>query len=75
MTPAAPVPGNRGRPGGWEGKVLPPTLQAALVCEVATCPASLLPVGPCWDLVPAWQPVGLGEAPACLSAPRQRQPS
>lgn len=36
---AAALPGR-----GW-GHV-PPHLRAALVCEVANCPASLLPVGP-----------------------------
>lgn len=51
MTPAAPTLGNRGRLWGWEGRghlLLP--IQAALVCEVATCPASLLPVNPLFGL-------------------------
>lgn len=47
MTLAAPMLGNRGRPGGREDQGHPPPpLQAALVCEVAICPASLLPVSP-----------------------------
>lgn len=51
MTPAAPTLGNRGRLWGWEGRGhLPLPLQAALVCEVATCPASLLPVSPLFGL-------------------------
>lgn len=68
MTLAAAMLGNGGRPGGWEARGrLPPILWAALVCEVANWPASLLPVGPCLDLVPAWQPVGSGEAPPRLA--------
>lgn len=41
------VLGNRGGPGGWEGRGhLPPTPWAAVVCDIANCPASsLLPVG------------------------------
>lgn len=49
MTRAAAMLGNRGGPGGQEGRGrLPSTPQAALVCDVADCPASLLPVGPIW---------------------------
>lgn len=64
MTLAAPMLGNGGRPGGWEGQGhLPPLLQAALVCEVATCPASLLPVGPLFGLSACLAACGVRRSP------------
>lgn len=49
--PGYPHVGEQGQAWGLGGQGhLPPTLQAALVCEVATCPASLLPAGPLFGL-------------------------
>lgn len=64
MTLAVPMLGNRDRPGGWEGQGhLPPTLQDALVCEVATCPASLLPVSPLFGLSACLAACSVGRSP------------
>lgn len=53
MTLAAPVPRSRGCLGAGRTGQSPPSLQAAPL------PLSFPLVGPCLDLVPAWQPVGL----------------
>lgn len=70
MTLAIPILGNRDRPRGWEGQGhLPPTLQDALVCEVATCPASLLPVSPLFGLSACLAACSIGRSPLPGSVP------
>lgn len=66
--------GEQGRTWGLGGPGPPPSHSLGCsVCDVANCPASLLPVGPLFgllDLVPAWQPVGAGSVPTRLSTPQ-----
>lgn len=62
--PGCPCAREQGPAWGLGGLGAPPSHPSGCtVCEVATCPAFLLPAGPCLDLVPVWQPVGSGEAP------------
>lgn len=70
MTLAVPMLGDGGGPGGWEGQGQPPPLlQAALVCEVATRPASLLPAGPLFGLSACLAALGVRRSPLAQHPP------